>query len=82
MLIMKQSVCRNMINTGLGRFGLKQKHAMPFDHETVIIFFLGGICMGDIRAMHEALDLLPENGINFMCGGSALVSPNDLLRFL
>lgn len=77
------SVCRNMITSGLGRFGLKQKQAMPFDHEKVIVFFIGGISIADIRAMNEAIGSTEDISMSFYCGGSCLLSPNDVLsRFL
>ena len=69
-----------MINTGLGRFGLKQKQPMPFDNDTVIIFFLGGISIADIRAFNQAMNNLSEQSIDFICGGSALLSPDDVLK--
>lgn len=71
-----------MINTGLGRFGLKAKQAMPFDHDTVIIFFLGGLCIADIRAMSEAVDQAASESMSFVCGGSTLIIPTDVLSLL
>ena len=68
-----------MINTGLGRFGLKQKQPMPFDHETVIVFFLGGISIADARAMNETVNALSDQSVHFLCGGSSLLSPLDVL---
>ncbi len=75
-------VFRNMINTGLGRFGLKQKQPMPFDHDTVIIFFLGGISVAELRAMNKSVSRLSDQSMTFLCGGSSLLSPDDVLRMV
>ena len=69
-----------MINTGLGRFGLKQKQPMPFDHEIVIVFFLGGISIADARAMNDTVNSLSNQNVTFLCGGSSLLSPPDVLN--
>jgi len=76
--------CRNMINTGLGRFGLKQKVPMPHDHERVILFYVGGIGIADVRAMNQALALSQvDSAGTILCGGTTLLSPMDTLdRFL
>jgi len=71
-----------MINTGLGRFGLKQKVPMPHDHERVILFFIGGISIADIRAMNQALEFSQSDSAgksSFVCGGTSLLSPSDTL---
>jgi len=75
---------RNMINTGLGRFGLKQKVPMPHDHERVILFYVGGIGIADVRAMNQALALSQvDSAGTILCGGTTLLSPMDTLdRFL
>lgn len=73
---------RNMINSGLGRFGIKQKVPMPHDHEKIILFFVGGISIADIRAMTQAVEASQsdtEGTLNFICGGTTLVSPSDVL---
>jgi hypothetical protein len=75
--------CRNMLNSGLGRFGLKQKVSMPHEHERVILFFIGGISIADIRAMNQALESSQSDSarnMTILCGGTSLLSPSDTLH--
>jgi hypothetical protein len=53
---------------------------MPHDHERVILFFVGGISIVDIRAMNQALELSQgDSAGSFLCGGTTLLSPTDTL---
>lgn len=71
-----------MINTGLGRFGLKQKQPMPFDHDRLIIFVVGGVSLAEMREMSSIVSSAGDNSFTFYCGGSCLLSPGDILPLI
>lgn len=81
-------VCRGLLKSGLGRFGLvQQKQPQPGDHNTIIIFVVGGISMADIREVrhitHERVSAQPGRlPIKVFLGGTSLMSPQDVIKEL
>ena len=74
--------CRNLLNTGLGRFGLgKQQKPQPSDHATVILFMIGGVCMADLRAVNSPA-VAEASKTHFITGGTTLLAPLYTLNHL
>lgn len=80
-------MCRGLLKSGLGRFGLVQKQPQPGDHSTVIIFVVGGMSVADLREVRHVVEkkvsgLAGKASINVLVGGTALVSPQDIVEAL
>lgn len=85
-------MCRGLLTTGLGRmgFGAKRAAPQPYDYRNIIIFVVGGVSMGELRALSEQLQQAPpalsalSGGFNdkprFWVGGTTLVGPADVCR--
>ncbi|CAL8470707.1 g10249 [Coccomyxa elongata] len=77
-----------LLKSGLGRFGLvQQKQPQPGDHNTIIIFVVGGISMADIREVrhitHERVSAQPGRlPVKVFLGGTSLMSPQDVIKEL
>ncbi|BDA45712.1 probable Sec1 family domain-containing protein 2 [Coccomyxa sp. Obi] len=77
-----------LLKSGLGRFGLvQQKQPQPGDHNTIIIFVVGGISMADIREVrhitHEMVSAQPGRvPVNVLLGGTSLMSPQHVIELL
>ena len=90
------ALCRGLLKSGLGRFGIGGRKAapQPHDYRSIIIFVVGGVCIADLRAMAEELqaaragthqlggggDALASVGPSFLLGGTALIGPQDVCR--
>ena len=71
---------RGLLKSGLGRFGL-QKQPHPADHSVVMLFFVGGVSMLELREVHEEVDSQQIRGGKFpqiLTGGTVLLRPRDL----
>jgi hypothetical protein len=80
-------MCRGLLKSGLGRFGLVQKQPQPGDHSTVIIFVVGGMSVADLREVRHVVEekvsgLAGKASINVLVGGTALVAPQDIVEAL
>lgn len=79
-------LCRALLTSGLGRFGIGAKKApQPHNYSTVIIFVVGGISMAELRSMADHMadagfDAGQPQRPRFMLGGTALVSPQDICQ--
>lgn len=74
--------CRSLLNTGLGRFGIKQKQPAPSDYDRVVIFVVGGVSCADVRAFTLAVEMLQEGAggkRSFILGGTTLLAPSDVV---
>ena len=74
-------ICRGLLQSGLGRFGLVQKQPQPGDYATVIVFVVGGMSLADLREVRLAVD--GNNGNRrIMLGGTSLLSPHQVVDSL
>ena len=46
--------CSGILKSGLGRLGIGQMPALPGTHSIIILFVVGGISMGELRAVKQA----------------------------
>jgi hypothetical protein len=80
-------VCRGLLKSGLGRFGLVQKQPQPGDYATIIVFVVGGVSVADMRHVRhvvgEAASRQSDRTLSsVLLGGTTLISPQDVVSGL
>eukprot|EP00958_Prasinococcus_capsulatus_P017957 scaffold2063_cov401-Prasinococcus_capsulatus_cf.AAC.12 len=63
---------------GFGRLAGQAKPAIR-DHNTLIVYVLGGLTLHEAREVQEALKSVGRSDVNLLVGGDRLITPRDIV---
>ncbi|KAH7671220.1 Sec1-like protein [Dioscorea alata] len=76
------SAVGRFLKSGFGRFGLGQAKPLLGDQNAIIIFVVGGISSVEIVEIMEAVSESSRPEIEFVVGGTTLLTPDDMSGLL
>ncbi|XP_038689768.1 sec1 family domain-containing protein MIP3 isoform X2 [Tripterygium wilfordii] len=76
------STVGRFFKSGFGRFGLGQTKPTLADQNVILVFVIGGINAVEVREAREALSESERPDIEFLLGGTTLLTPQDMLDLL